>query len=91
MTKREKNEIVKWANSLSDSELEKAAGNVLYDCLGSQCDDMYELGYDMQDIIERQKYEKYLSEKCDILMNLCNDRGINLFQPVCEERELCGL
>ncbi len=41
MTRKERNEIVKFANKLSNEELEKEYYNSVYDCLGSQCEDMY--------------------------------------------------
>lgn len=80
MTRKEKNEIKKWADNLSDEQLEQAYYDSLFGCLGSQCDDMYELGYDISDIIERQKYEKFLGQKVDCLEYLCNERGIELFK-----------
>ena len=42
-------------------------------------DDMYELGYDMTDILEREKYEKYMSQKADLLEMLCAKRDIKLW------------
>ena len=79
MTKSEKNKITKWADSVSDAELEKAYYDTVFSSLGSQCDDMYELGYDMSDILECQKYEKFLSQKVDVLEVLCIKRGIELW------------
>lgn len=79
MTKLEKNKITKWADSLSDEELEKAYYDTVFSSLGSQCDDMYELGYDMSDILERQNYEKFLSQKADVLEALCVKRAIELW------------
>ena len=48
--------------------------------MGSQCDDMYELGYDIADIVEREKYEKYLGQRADLLGALCEQRGIKLWE-----------
>ena len=39
---------------------------------------MIEKGYEEIDIVEIRKYEKYLSEKSDILVMCCEKRGINL-------------
>lgn len=47
--------------------------------LGSQCDDMFDLGYDIRDIIERQKYEKFIAQKSDLIGGICDKRGIQLF------------
>ena len=79
MTKSEKNEIIKWSNSVTNEELERAYYDTVYDSLGTQTDDMYELGYDMTDILEREKYEKYMSQKADLLEMLCVKRDIKLW------------
>lgn len=79
MTKSEKNKIIKWASTLTDDELEKEYYHAVYDTLGSESEIMYERGYDMQDIIEREKYEDWLDQKCDLLERLCYDRGIELW------------
>lgn len=41
---------------------------------------MYELGYDIRDIQERERYEKYLCEKSDLLRTCCEQRGIELWK-----------
>ena len=79
MTKSERNQIIKWANTLTDDELEKEYYRAVQDTLGSEAEEMYERGYDMQDIIEREKYEDWLDQKCDLLERLCYDRGIELW------------
>ena len=80
MTRKERNEIVKFAEKLNDEELEKEYYNAVYRSLGSQCEDMYELGYDIADIVEREKYEKYLGKRADLLGALCEQRGIKLWK-----------
>ena len=79
MTKSEKNEIIKWSNTVSNEELERTYYDTVYDTLGTQIDDMYELDYDMADILERKKYEKYMSKKVDLLEMLCVKRDIKLW------------
>ena len=79
MTKPERNQIIKWANALTDDELEKEYYRAVYDTLGSQAEAMYEQGWDMQDVIERNEYEKWLDQKCDLLERLCCERGIELW------------
>lgn len=79
MTKSEKNKIIKWANTLTDEELEKEYYRAVQDTLGSEAEEMYERGYDMQDVIDREKYEDWLDQKCDLLERLCYDRGIELW------------
>ena len=80
MTKSERNQIIKWANTLTDDELEKEYYRASWDTLGSQAEAMYEQGWDMQDIIEREKYEKWLRQKADLLEMLCYERGIKLWE-----------
>lgn len=80
MTKKERSEIIKFAEKLTDEELEKEYYDAVYSSLGSQCEDMYELGYDIADIDEREKYEKYLRQRADLLGALCEQRGIKLWE-----------
>ena len=79
MTKKERKNIIKWANCLTNEELEKQYYDTVLDSLGSQADDMYDMGYDISDILDRQRHEKYLSEKSDLLGNLCEKRGLSLW------------
>ena len=80
MTKTERNDLIKWVNTLSDEELEAEYYNAVYDSLGSETEDMYELGYDVRDILEREEFEKYLMSKADILEQICAERGIKLWE-----------
>lgn len=80
MTKSEKNEIIKWANTLTDEELEEEYYDAAFETLGSQAEEMYEQGWDMQDIIEREEYEKYLGQRVDLLESICYGRGIKLWE-----------
>ena len=80
MTKSERNQIIKWANSLTDDELEAEYYRAIWDTLGSQAEKMYERGWDMQDIIEREKFEKWLMRKANLLEQLCYKRGIKLWE-----------
>ena len=79
MTKSEKNKIIKWTNTLIDEELEKEYYDAVFDTLGSQAEEMYERGWDMQDVIEREKYEKWLDQKADLIEKLCYERSIKLW------------
>lgn len=79
MKRREKIQLIKWADELSDKDLEDAYYDAVYDCLGSKTEKMYELGYDPIDIAEQEKYEKYLGEKANVLEELCERRGIKLW------------
>ena len=96
MNKIEKNKIIKFANSLSDEELEEEYYQSVSDCLGSRVDDMYDLCYDIRDIKEREKYEKYMLERSNILEHCCLDRNIELFKdyynchngPICDDNDI---
>ena len=79
MKRREKIRLIKWADKLSDKDLEDAYYDAVYDCLGSETEEMYERGYDLIDIAEQEKCEKYLSEKANVLEKLCERRGIKLW------------
>lgn len=79
MNKREKNKILKWAETLTDEELERKYYDSVFTSLGSEAEEMIERGYDMVDIKERLEYERYLMEKTDVLEMLCEERGIKLW------------
>ena len=80
MTKSERKQIIKWANTLTDDELEKEYYRAVYNNLGSKAEEMYEQGWDMQDIIEQEKFEKWLGQRADILEKICCERGIKLWE-----------
>ena len=46
---------------------------------------MYERGYDIADILEREKYEKELGRQSDMLEYLCAERNIKLWDNPPEE------
>lgn len=79
MKKSERNAIVKWAESATDEELEKEYYDCVFSSLGSQTENMYELGYDLVDIKEREQYEKFLCQKSSLLEELCYKRNIELW------------
>ena len=80
MKRKERNSIIKWARTLTDEELEKEYYDVVFDSLGSQTEQMYDLGYDISDIRDREDYEKFLREKSDLLGFICEERGIELWK-----------
>ena len=80
MKRREKIQLIKWADELSDKDLEDAYYDAVYDCLGSETEEMYERCYDLINIAEQEKCEKYLSEKANLLERLCMERGIKLWE-----------
>lgn len=82
MKKADKDALIKWANELTDEELKQKYYDSVFDSLGSQCEEMYERGYDMRDIEEQRTHEKYLAEKASLLDQLCKERGIDLWDSV---------
>lgn len=90
MTKKQRNEIIKWASTLTDDQLEDEYYDAVYDSLGSQTEDMYELGYDIADILVREEYEDYLDQKSDLLGRLCEKRGIKLWERYGEAQNWVG-
>lgn len=79
MRKEQKKQIKEEVKKLTNEQLEKEYYKAVYECLGSQVDEMYERGYDIRDIIERDKYETYLCERADVLEEICMERGIVLW------------
>jgi hypothetical protein len=80
VTRTEKDSFVKWARGLSDEELEKQYYDMTFACLGSEAEEMYERGYDVVDIMEREKYERDLGVRAGILEGICAERGIRLWE-----------
>ncbi len=80
MTKAERTQIIKWAKTLTDEQLKGEYYDAVFDCLGSQAEEMYERGYDIADIREREKYEDWLCQRADVLEMLCEERGIKLWE-----------
>ena len=80
MTKKERNDIIKYAESLTDKELEEKTIDALYDCLGTKTEAMYDLGYCMEDIKEQEESEKFLNDRYDILEYVCGTRWIDIFR-----------
>lgn len=77
---REKKAIKKWADGLTNEELEKAYYDSIYDVLGSDVDIMFRRGCSQIDIDDYINYKKYVHEKHDYLEQLCLERGIVLWQ-----------
>ena len=80
MTRSEKQSIVNWASALTDKELEDEYYKAVMVSLGSAIEEMYERGYDMVDIREQERYEKYLQQRAGVLAELCEQRGIKLWE-----------
>lgn len=80
MKASEKKAIEQWAARLSDAQLEQAYYDAAYDTLGSRAEEMYDRGYDMADIREQEALEKYQDEKADLLGEICEARGIRLWE-----------
>lgn len=86
MTKSERRRIVTWSGDLTNEELEQEYYRAVFATLGSQAEEMYERGYDMVDIIEREKFEKWLGERADLIEKCCEERGIKLWEDYYERQ-----
>lgn len=82
MTVAEKSRLRRWAEKLSDEELEKEYYDVFLACLGSEAEEMYERGYDIIDCMEQERYEKDLIVQANMLEHMCLKRGIKLYQDM---------
>lgn len=82
MTRTEKNHLVKWARTLSNDALEQEYYDAVFATLGSEAEEMYERGWDMADVLEREKYERDLGIRAGILEGVCIERGIKLWEEV---------
>lgn len=80
MNKGEYAKLKKWADTLTDEQLKKEYYDSVFDSLGSETEEIYERGYDIADILEREKYEKWLSKRSDMLEKICSERGIKLWE-----------
>ena len=47
---------------------------------------MYERGYDIADILEREKHERWLSRQSNMLERICSERGIELWEEYAEKK-----
>lgn len=80
MNKRELKKLKKWTDLLTDEQLEKEYYDAVYQTLGSQTEEMYDRGYDMSDILERDKHERELCKQAGMLEYICSERGIKLWE-----------
>ena len=79
--------IFQEAALMSDEKLKEAYYDSVDACLGSQAEIMEDRGWDPVDIKERRQYEKFLSEKSDLLGFICGERGIKLWDEGETEQE----
>lgn len=86
MNKRELAKLKKRTDTLTDEELKKEYYDAVFDSLGSQTEEMYERGYDIADILEREKYERWLSRQSDMLEMICSERGVALWEEYAGKR-----
>ena len=80
MNKRKLAKLKKWTDTLTDEQLKKEYYDVTFKTLGSLTEEMYDRGYDIADILEREEYEKELSEQSNMLELLCTERNIELWE-----------
>ena len=86
MNKRGLAKLKKWTDTLTDEQLKKEYYDAVFDSLRSQSEEMYERGYDISDIRESEKYERWLSRRSAMLEMICSERGIKLWEEYAEKR-----
>lgn len=86
MNKREYAKLKKWTDTLTDEQLKEEYYDAVFKTLGSQAEEMYERGYDIADILEREKYERWLSRQSDMLEAICSERGIVLWEEYAKKK-----
>ena len=86
MNKRELAKLKRWTDTLTDEQLKKEYYDAVFKTLGSQAEEMYERGYDIADIREREKYERWLSRRRAMLEMICSERGIELWEEHAEKK-----
>lgn len=76
MKKLRKSEIIKENKLLSNIELLHKYFDIVYhDCLGSQAEQMEEVGWDESDVKARREYEDYMNIYADILEGMLQERS----------------
>lgn len=88
MNKREFAKLKKWTNTLTDEQLKEEYYKAMFKTLGSQAEEMYRKGYDKADILEREKFERWLSRQSDMLEEICRERGIILWEELSERKRM---
>lgn len=86
MNKKEYAKLKKWTDTLTDEQLKEEYYDAVFDTLGSQAEEMYERGYDIADILEREKHERWLSRRSAMLEMICSERGIELWEEYAERK-----
>lgn len=75
----DRHRIYKEAAELNDAALERLANRLSIECCGSEAEIMEEQCWDEADIAERRKYEEYNIQVCNLIEELCSNRGIQLW------------
>ena len=87
MTKQDKAKCFERFAMLNDDQLLSEYHEQLLNTLGTQTDRMYELGYSMEDIKEREKFEKEMSEELHLYEECLNKRGIDIWPKPITNRQ----
>ena len=78
LNKSEVNRIIKENTALSNEDLLNKDFDIVYrDVLGSQAEQMEEVGWNESDVKERREYEHYMGCYADILEGMLQERGLN--------------
>ena len=87
MTKQDKARCFERFAMMNDNQLLNEYHEQLLNTLGTQTDRMYELGYSMEDIKERERFEKEMSDELHLCEKCLNKREINIWPKPITNRE----
>ena len=87
MTKQDKAKCFERFAMMNDDQLLSEYHEQLLNTLGTQTDRMYELGYSMEDIKERERFEKEMSDELHLYEECLNKRGIDIWPKPITNRQ----
>lgn len=87
MTKQDKTKCFERFAMMNDDKLLSEYHEQLLNTLGTQTDKMYELGYSMEDIKERERFEKEISDELHLCEECLNKRGIDIWPKPLTNRQ----
>lgn len=77
-SKKEFAKLKKWSVTISDEQLKKEYYYALSKTLSKPTKDMSDRGFDLADIREMEKFDRWLVRRFAMLRVICIERGIDL-------------
>lgn len=85
MTKRDKNRLLKYWKDKPTEEIESEYYSICYGDYNADTERMYDLGFDLVDILEAEAYSNYKQEEAGILEGILRSRGIIPWEDLYEK------